>query len=299
MDKHTGLQKSSLLCKSARDKYFIMGTQKNSSIWLVLLSMFLLASLSFYEALPLHSKEETKEVLMLGKWTEKDLDNLMQESSKIKDSGKRIEFLSKQFLGVPYKASTMIGDQNTPEAFVINLEGMDCFTYVDYVEALQLSNSFPEFKDELQEVRYRSGEIAFLNRNHFFTDWAIFNQDKVEDVTEKVGKGKTKIIEKFLNKKADGTMFLPGIPVTKRTVKYIPLGAIDAKVINRLRTGDYVGIYTPMEGLDVSHTGIIIKDKGKTYLRHASSKESNMKVVDEDLKAYMSGKPGLVVLRPK
>jgi hypothetical protein len=63
-------------------------------------------------------------------------------------------------------------------------------------------------------------------------------------------------------------------------------------------SGDFVGIYTDKEGLDVSHTGIIIKKDGKVFLRHASSKEKNQKVVDENLSEYMKNKPGLVVYRP-
>jgi len=68
--------------------------------------------------------------------------------------------------------------------------------------------------------------------------------------------------------------------------------------VGKLSTGDYVGIYTELPGLDVTHTGIIIKKNGRTYLRHASSRNVNDRVVDEDLLEYMQNKPGLVVFRP-
>ena len=68
--------------------------------------------------------------------------------------------------------------------------------------------------------------------------------------------------------------------------------------MSKLKTGDFAGIYTDKEGLDVSHTGIIIKKGGKVFLRHASSREKNQKVVDEELSEYMQNKPGLVVYRP-
>jgi hypothetical protein len=64
-----------------------------------------------------------------------------------------------------------------------------------------------------------------------------------------------------------------------------------------LRTGDYAGLYTEKSGLDVSHVGIIIKERGATLLRHASSLQK--KVIDQDLVKYLTDKPGLVVLRPK
>lgn len=55
-------------------------------------------------------------------------------------------------------------------------------------------------------------------------------------------------------------------------------------------------MYSPEDRLDVSHVGIVIKDKGAICLRHASSIAG--KVVDEDFKKYVTEKDGLVVLRP-
>jgi hypothetical protein len=117
-------------------------------------------------------------------------------------------------------------------------------------------------------------------------------------VTSALGGDKTMEASKNLNRKGDGTYYLPGIPVVNRTIFYIPSGALDASVLSKLKSGDFVGIYTDKEGLDASHTGIIIKKNGKVFLRHASSKEKNQKVVDEDLSEYMKNKPGLIVYRP-
>jgi hypothetical protein len=66
-----------------------------------------------------------------------------------------------------------------------------------------------------------------------------------------------------------------------------------------MRTGDYVGIYSEIKGLDVSHVGIVIKDGDKIYLRHASSQKKQRKVVDQDFKDYIFKKPGIIVFRPK
>jgi hypothetical protein len=252
--------------------------------------------LPFRSITPSQSANE-KENIILGNWTENKLNDLLLQSSKIADSGERIDFLSGQFLDVGYKESTLIGDSSTPEVFIINLEGMDCFTYIDYVEAMRLSQSFTEFEENLKDVRYQSGEVSFLNRNHFFTDWQEFNKGNVNEVTEEVGGDKTRTVVKVLNKKEDGTYFLPGIPVKQKEVKYIPSDGIDDEIIGRLKTGDYVGIYSDIQGLDVSHTGIIIKKGDKVYLRHASSREANRKVVDEDFKEYIATKSGLVVFR--
>lgn len=244
------------------------------------------------------AKENMTEVIKLGKWTEGGLTEIMTESSKHGRAGARIDIISEKFLGTPYVGSTLTGDINTPEVFTIDLEGMDCFTYIDYVEAMSLSSSFPQFKDTLRKIRYRDGAVSFRNRNHFFSDWPLYDFEYVEDVTSAVGGEKTVEVSKNLNLKNDGTYYLPGIPVINRTIYYIPSDALDKSMLNKLATGDFVGIYTDKEGLDVSHTGIIIKKDGEVFLRHASSKEKNQKVVDENLREYMENKPGLVIYRP-
>jgi hypothetical protein len=240
-----------------------------------------------------------KEYIHLGKWTEVELDHIIRECARICDVGKRIDLLSAQFLNLEYQDSTLIGDMNTPEVFVIDLRGVDCFTYIDYVEAMRRSACFSEFKENLKKVRYQLGKVDFIKRNHFFTDWREFNPGHIEDVTKQIGNGKTKSIVKRLNKKEGGAYFLPGISPREQEVHYIPCDAIDDDLLGKLRTGDYVGIYTERKGLDVSHTGIIIKKRDEIYLRHASSIKTLRKVVDQDLRKYISKKPGLVVLRPK
>lgn len=237
-----------------------------------------------------------REQIILGNWTMETLDILLSESSAITDIGKRIDFLSGKFLGVKYRESTLIGDINTTEILVINLNGVDCFTFIDCIEAMRISNSFSEFKENLKRVRYRSGKIAYENRNHFFTDWREYNSDLVEDITEVTCAGKSSQVKKILNQKDDGTCFLPGISCSERQIVYIPAGNIDNAVIENLRTGDYIGLYSEKPGLDVSHVGILIKNKEDVFFRHAS--KSSMRVVDEDFLKYISGKPGIVVLRP-
>jgi hypothetical protein len=230
--------------------------------------------------------------IVLGRFSENELDRIMHESSRIADIGRRIDFLSARFLDIDYAESTLIGDKDTPEVFVINFDGDDCFTFIEYVEALRLSETFSAFEENLKRVRYRRGEVSFVNRNHFFTDWKEANSDFVEDA-------KTITIQKTLNEKKDGTFFLPGIYSPNREISYIPSAAINNSVLDRLETGDYAGIYSATEGLDVSHVGIIIKQGDNIYLRHASSQKEIRKVIDQNFKGYISGRPGIIILRPK
>ena len=247
----------------------------------------------------MNTMKASKEIINLGKWDEKSLDTLIRGTFRIRDMSKGIARLSGQFIGVSYRESTMIGDADRQEIFVINLEGVDCFTFIDYVEALRLSSSFEEFKENVRKVRYRSGTVAYTQRNHFFTDWIEFNKELVEDVTGIVGGQAAERIQKTLNLKEDGTYFVEGIIPRTREIAFIPSGSVDDEIIAALRTGDYAGIYSEKEGLDVTHVGIIIKEKNKTWLRNASSLDAYRKVVDQDLKEYLAGKPGLIVLRAR
>jgi hypothetical protein len=239
------------------------------------------------------------ELMFLGNWTPEKLDTLLRKSSEINDDGFRIDFLSALFLGIPYQESTLIGDINTPEVFVINFEGVDCFTFLDYVESMRLSASFYEFKENLKKVRYRGGEVTFQKRNHFFTDWREFNSDLIEDVTGMIGGDKTIEVRKILNLKDDGTYFLPGIQPEDRLITYIPVNVLNDYCINKMRTGDYIGIYSEKQGLDVSHAGIFTKRESDIFLRHASLLEKYRKVVDQDFRDYIADKPGIIIFRSR
>jgi hypothetical protein len=201
-------------------------------------------------------------------------------------------------LDTPYVADTLIGSTETPEVLVLRLDGFDCFTLLDTVEALRRAASFDGFKEALRRIRYRAGQVDFLRRNHFFAEWQEANSDQLRDVTALVGGEGVRREQKLLNKKGDDALYLPGYPVKSRELAYIPAEAVDAPVLARLQSGDYLGIYTPLPGLDVTHVGIVVKKEGKVFLRHAASQSQLRKVVDQELTAYLGGKKGLVVYRP-
>lgn len=214
------------------------------------------------------------------------------------DPGARVVQISARFLGTPYHPHTLIGSADRPEQLVAEFGAVDCFTLLDYVEALRRTAAPGEFRQKLIEVRYRDGEIAWSQRRHFFTDWAAAPGGRVVDVTLVVGGARTQETRKFLNRKADGSLFLPGVAVQERTLRFIPASALDRTVLDRLHPGDYLGIYAPEPGLDVSHVGMIVRQGDRLLLRHASSRRAEQRVVDSELSAYLAGKPGIVVLRP-
>ena len=215
------------------------------------------------------------------------------------DVGERIQYFSGKFLDTPYRESTLIGSANTDEEFVVDLAGIDCFTFLDYVEALRRSSTFTDFLDKLKAVRYRTGTVSYQTRNHFFTDWREYSGGSIKDITRHVGGERTRGCLKSLNLRSDGKLFLDGLPVVERMIDHIPAASIDGEVLNALNTGDYIGIYTETDGLDVSHVGIAIRHEDGTYLRHASSAESCRKITDRLFVNYLTEKPGIVVLRPQ
>lgn len=250
-------------------------------------------------AINIDTRVDAREIINTGKWTFHELDARIAQASKIKDTPERIDFISRQFLGVPYQEKTLVGDAQTPEVLAINLAGVDCFTLLDYVEAMRRSKSFDAFKGNLIKIRYQSGIVDYQHRNHYFTDWIEFNADRVADVTEQIGADKTKTAIKILNGGAGNKQLLPGVPSRKRIINYIPAEALSKEITERLKTGDYVGIYTNQPDIDVSHVGIVIRNGKKILFRHASSKAHHRKVVDEDFMEYMINRPGLVILQAK
>ena len=242
-----------------------------------------------------YSMDNFRESVHLGKWDSAGLERMLAAAATVSDICERIDYISRQFLGTPYRETTLVGSPDVPEKLVVCLHAVDCFTYVDYVEAMRFSSSFKDFRERLITVRYRQGAVAYGTRNHFFTDW--METSRVKDVSAVVGLAEARSVLKVLNRKSDGSLFLPGVAERTREVTFIPATALDEPTMDRLHTGDYVGIYADTDGLDVSHVGIIVRRDENISFRHASLIERM--VVDQDFRNYLSGKPGIIVLRPE
>ena len=225
------------------------------------------------------------------------LDRLLAVNREAPGGSAPAAVLSQQFLGTAYGANTLIGSQQEPEQLVINLERVDCFTFADYIEALKRAQSRDQFIDALTAVRYQDGLVGFASRRHFFTDWSAGSPPIATDVTAEVSTDAV-AVTKNLNQRDDGGTYLPGLPVTRREVAYIPADRVDAEVITRLRTGDYIGAYAADGGLDVTHVGMFVAGPGGAVLRNASSLSSDQRVVDTPFLDYVATVPGITVLRP-
>lgn len=220
---------------------------------------------------------------MIFKTGKIDIDKLLNKVKTLSTERKIVK-ISQHFLGIPYKKNSLIGSFIQQEQLVIDFEGVDCMTFIEYVEAMRMSDSYSSFVENLRYVRYFDGIVDFKKRRHFFTDW---NELKtVKNVTEALNEQFLTVV-KELN-------FVEGIEPKHRVINYIPAEAI-GKITSKLKTGDYCGFYTSKEGLDVTHVGIIILDGDTLKLRHASSKKGY--VLDEDFLQYSKQKEGIIIFR--
>ena len=230
-------------------------------------------------------------------WSPERVDALLAQVSRLATAPERIELISSAFLGTPYVSGTLEPRAGEPEHLVITLDSVDCFTFLDCVEALRTSRSFAEFQRTLPNIRYRGGRVDRQARNHFFSDWEDHNAERVENLTEDLAGPSIQRTFKHLNRREDQGTWVTGLPVRHREVVWIPSRLLSPEMIQKLRTGDYIGFYAEAPGLDVTHVGIFIRTRHGEYLRHASTNHG--KVLDEIFRDYVESKPGIVVLRPR
>lgn len=211
-------------------------------------------------------------------------------------NSERIAFISEKFLGTPYQSHRLQGSEETPEKLVVDFRGLDCFTYLDYVAALYASHSQDEFFKNIVKTRYVNSEVKFDKRKHFFTDWANSRPHTAEDITASLSPH-AMTQPKHLNKKSHDRQYIKGVPIVERPVTYIPRSAINSQLVTTLRSGDLIGMYTQLGGLDVTHVGFFIMTSQGPVFRHASSSKEAQSVVDSPFISYLSKYPGIVVLR--
>ena len=86
-----------------------------------------------------------------------------------------------EYLGATYTADPL-GEAMPPDVDpLIRTDAFDCTTFVE--TALAGGNL-----KKLNKIRYKNGDVDFLNRNHFIeTDWLINNAGLVENVSSEYG----------------------------------------------------------------------------------------------------------------
>lgn len=245
------------------------------------------------------------------------MDYARRENLAARSPGDIVQALGVLFLGSPYTIGPL--DQTPNERLVCRLDGFDCFTFDEAVLAMartvkEESYSYEQYKDYTRRLRYLNGEISYCNRMHYYT--AFVRQADEEGVLRNITKelGGIQRPDKryaFMGEHREAYPQLESDSLYQciqemeerlnRTMEYyyIPQDSI-RRVYDQLKAGDLISTATDIEGLDVSHTGLVYKGPdGSTGLLHAST-DGGVKI-SPDLQEYVQGidiQIGIMVARP-
>lgn len=230
--------------------------------------------------------------------------------------GEVMQTVGEHFLGMPYVAGLL--DVPDEEQLIVSFDGFDCVLFVETVLALSRGitaqdYSFDGFMRRIEDQRYRDGEMnGYCSRLHYFSEWIADNERRgtIRNITADIG---GKRLDKQLTfmtanrssyrRIANDATFacireMEG-GVADLELFYVPQDRI-ASVYDRLQSGDIVATATDIDGLDVTHTGLIYKtEDGGTGFIHASL--SGAVRIDTDLQAYVKGNRrqiGVIIARP-
>lgn len=221
------------------------------------------------------------------------------------------------FQNTPYVAHTL---ETAEEQLVINLREMDCTTFAENCLAISRTikcdhQTFEQFTSELRMIRYRDGIInGYPSRLHYFCDWIFNNEQKklLKDISREIAATPLSKQINFMSNHPDSyrqlkahaqlveTIAAQEKEISGRKMFYIPENRL-AEVEEKLLDGDIVGITTGMEGIAISHVGILIRKAGRIHLLHASSLAEKVVVSDKTLEAYLldsKSTTGIMVTRP-
>lgn len=242
----------------------------------------------------------------------------MKEKTALPAGGLMVE-TARFFLGTPYVAGTL---EEVPERLVINLHGLDCMTLVENTTALAWSvkhrPAFDGYASALKDMRYRNAGNATLDytdRLHYTTDWIYENEKRgyLKDVTKEIGGKPLKLDLSFMSTHPDSYKQLKGNPeriaimaakekeINARPHYYIPQDEIDAHA-GQIRNGDIVCFVTTVKGLDISHVGIVCRERDMLTFIHASTVQKRVIVNEEPLQEYVQGikrNCGIMIVRPQ
>lgn len=201
--------------------------------------------------------------------------------------------------GTPYGAGTL---ETEPEMLTVNLDSLDCMTFVETVAALTITlsegrNSWQDFVYNLGQLRYRQGHVnGYGSRLHYLSDWVVDNTHlgSMSEVTDRIPGVAYQV--KTLDFMSRHRNDYPAMrdDATYEKIKDCELGyrshrspymrsntLMGKKTAGMLREGDIIAFTTKTEGLDVSHVGIIVITDGEPHVIHASSKAG--KVIEDPL----------------
>ena len=235
------------------------------------------------------------------------INNLLKKGmeSGLKEANALVEFYARQLLGTPYVAHTLEADK---EVLTINVHQLDCLTFIETLYALTRATlagrySWRDYAANIENVRYRGGEMGdYSTRIHYMSEWIIDNhvRGNLVEVTPDIPHADYMIknidfmthhTDSYRQLKNDSAMVekIRQHELRNHRFPYLKRSWLNDKEVKAaLRSGDFVSLVTKMEGLDVSHNGIIVvDDKGDPYLLDASMSGGKVMLESKPLFKYL------------
>jgi len=229
---------------------------------------------------------------------------LLGQQSGLTDANALVEFYARHLLGTPYVAHTLEGDE---ELLTINIHQLDCLTFIETLYALTRTTmeqrcSWRDYAAHIENVRYRGGEMGdYSTRIHYMSEWIIDNhmRGNLVEVTPDIPHADymVKNIDYMTHHTASYRQLKDDPAMVEKIRKhelrnhrfpYLKRSWLNDKAVKAaLRSGDFISLVTKNEGLDVSHNGIIIVDKGEPYLLDASMSGGKVMLESKPLFKYL------------
>ena len=225
--------------------------------------------------------------------------------SGIHDANGLIEFYARQLLGTPYVAHTLEADE---EILTINIHELDCLTFIETLYALTRATlnqrySWRDYAANIENVRYRGGTMGdYSSRIHYISEWIIDNhmRGNLVGVTPDLPHADylvknidymTKNPGQYRQLKNDSAMVekIRRYELRQHRFPYLKRSWLNNKDVKAaLHSGDFISLVTKIDGLDVSHNGIVIVDeKGDPYLLDASMSGGKVMLESKPLFKYL------------
>jgi hypothetical protein len=252
--------------------------------------------------------------------TQRAFDQVMQyaQTQRLHERafGEIVQEIGLQFQGKPYLAGLL--DEGAEEVLVCRLDGFDCVTFVETALAMARGvaaedYAYETFVTHMRDQRYRGGVMdGYCSRLHYFSEWLADNEERgrVHNITRELG---GVALPKTLNFMSSHRESYARFATNDRVFAcvremearlegmqlfYIPQNRIRA-AYSSLQAGDLIATATNIDGLDVTHTGLVYDGgDGRMGLLHASTREGV--TVSPDLQSYIQNNRsqiGIIVAR--
>lgn len=199
-----------------------------------------------------------------------------------------IEFYAQKQLGIPYVAGLL--EIPKLETLILTLEGSDCVLFVEHSLALTLttlqnSTSYSDLSKNIALLRYQNGQVdGYASRLHYFSDWLKTNQDKgIVDILH-INNSSLPLLDpvNFMTKNRAAYRQLTESDslfqlmqereafLQSSHIRYIPEHRI-LEFEQSFQTGDILSFVSIVNGLDIAHTALVVKEGDRVGFYHAST----------------------------